>query len=110
VLSMGRPRKNPLVLPDNWRSMNALPLPLWALAHGVSEAVAKAAVRKGKLRARRLSDRKIITRGAVSGDGEPRGEPNRQRATAHGRPVYPIPTHFPGSTPTVAGVMTKDSR
>jgi hypothetical protein len=58
---MGRPRKNPLVLPHNWRSMNALPLPLWALAHGVSEAVAKAAVRKGNLGARRLSDRKIIT-------------------------------------------------
>jgi hypothetical protein len=57
---MARPRRKPLVLPDNWRSMNALPLPLWALAHGVSEAVAKAAVKDGKLRARRLSERKII--------------------------------------------------
>jgi hypothetical protein len=57
---MARPRRKPLVLPDNWRSMNALPLPLWAMAHGVSEAVAKAAVKDGKLRARRLSERKII--------------------------------------------------
>ena len=92
---MARPRRKPLVLPDNWRSMNALPLPLWALAHGVSEAVAKAAVRKGKLRARRLSDRKIIIF-----LNQPPGEPSVETAN-------PVASQTANAQPRTGGRFTR---
>jgi hypothetical protein len=57
---MARPRKKPLILPDNWRDLRALPLPLWAKAHGVSEMVARRAVEEGNVRSQRLGKRGLV--------------------------------------------------
>jgi|SRR5215467_10050480 len=70
---MARPRKKKLRLPDNWRNLRCLPLPLWALAHGVSEAVARRAVELGNVRAQRLGKRGMV----LFLDAPPKGPPER---------------------------------